>query len=42
MTVQNWSLSMNSGYKQLAGPTIFVISGPNMSSNIIKIYMDEF
>ena len=25
-----------------AGPTIFVISRPNMSSNIIKLYMDGF
>ena len=25
-----------------AGPTIFVISVPNMSSNLIKIYMDGF
>ena len=33
---------MNSGYEQPAGPTFFVISGPNMSSNIIKLYMDEF
>ena len=33
---------MNSGYKQQAGPTVFMISGPNMSSNIIKIYMDRF
>ena len=32
---------MNSGYEQPVGPTIFVISGPNMSSNIIKLYMDE-
>ena len=33
---------MNNGYGQLAGPTIFVISEPNMSSNIIKPYMDGF
>ena len=33
---------MNNGYKQLAGPTVFMISGPNMSSNIIKLYMDRF
>ena len=32
---------MNSGYEQPACPTIFVISGPNMSSNIIKINMNE-
>ena len=30
---------MNSGYEQLVGPTVFVISGPNLSSNIIKIYI---
>ena len=33
---------MNSGYEQPIGPTIFVISGPNMSSNIINMYMDGF
>ena len=33
---------MNSGYEQLVGPTIFMISGPNMSLNIINIYMDGF
>ena len=33
---------MNSGYEQPVGPTIFVIVGPNMSSNIIKLYMDGF
>ena len=33
---------MNSGYEQPSGPTVFVISGPNMSFNIIKIYMDGF
>ena len=33
---------MNSDYEQLAGPTVFMIYGPNMSSNIIKIYMDGF
>ena len=32
---------MNSGYEQPVGPTIFMISGHNMSSNIIKLYMDE-
>ena len=32
---------MNSDYEQLAGPTIFVIYRSNMSSNIIKIYMDR-
>ena len=42
MTVQSWRLPMNSGYEQPAGPTVFVISVPNMSSNIIKIYMDGF
>ena len=33
---------MNSGYEQPAWPTVFVISEPNMSSNIIKLYMDGF
>ena len=33
---------MNSDYEQPAGPTIFVIYGPNMSSKIIKLYMDGF
>ena len=33
---------MNSGYEQPTWHTIFVISGPNMSSNIIKLYMDGF
>ena len=33
---------MNNGYEQPVGPTVFVISGPNMSSNIIKIYMYGF
>ena len=42
MIVRSWRLPMNSGYKQLAGPTVFVISGPNLSSNIIKIYMNGF
>ena len=42
MTVQNWRLLMNSGYKQLVGPTIFMIFGPNMSSNVIKPYIDGF
>ena len=31
---------MNSGYEQPIEPTIFLIFGPNMSSNIIEIYMD--
>ena len=30
---------MNSGYEQPTGPIVFVISGPNMSSNIINIYI---
>ena len=30
---------MSSGYEQPAGPTIFVIYGPNVSSNIINIYI---
>ena len=34
---------MNSEYKQNQQSLLFfVISGPNMSSNIIKIYMDGF
>ena len=33
---------MNSGYEQPAGPTVFMIFGPNLSSNIIKLYMDGF
>ena len=33
---------MNNGYEQLAGSNVFMIYGPNMSYNIIKIYMDEF
>ena len=41
MTVRSWRLPMNSGYEQPAGPIVFV-SGPNMSSNIIKLYMDGF
>ena len=40
MTVQSWRLPINSGYEQQAGPTVFMIFGPNMSSNIIKLYMD--
>ena len=42
MTVRNWRLAMNSGYEQLVGPPVFIISGPNMNSNIIKLYMDGF
>ena len=33
---------MNSGYEQPVGPTVFMISVLNMSSNIIKLYMDGF
>ena len=33
---------MNSGYEQPVGPTIFMIYGPNLSSNIIKLYMNGF
>ena len=33
---------MNSGYEQPTGPTVFVISRPNLISNIIKLYMDGF
>ena len=32
---------MNSGYEQPVRPTVFVIYGPNMSSNIIKLYMEQ-
>ena len=42
MTVRIWRLPMNNGYVQLAGPTVFMISGHNISSNIIKLYMDGF
>ena len=42
MTVRSWRLLINSGYEQPAGPTVFVISGLNMSSNIIKLYMNGF
>ena len=31
---------MNNGYEQPVGPTVFMISGPNMSPNIIKLNMD--
>ena len=34
---------MNSDYEQnQQGLLFFVISGPNMNSNFIKLYMDEF
>ena len=33
---------MNSGYEQPVGPIVFVIYGPNLSSNIIKLYMNGF
>ena len=42
MTIRSLRLPMNSGYEQPAGPTIFVISRPNMSSNIIKLYMIDY
>ena len=42
MTVRSWRLPMNSGYEQPVGPTVFVISRSNMSSNIIKLYIDGF
>ena len=42
MTVRSWWLPMNSGYEQPARPTIFVIYGHNLSSNIITIYLTEF
>ena len=31
---------MNSGYEQPVGPTVFVLSGPNLSYIILKLYMD--
>ena len=40
MIVRNWRLPMNSGYEQPTGPTVFLIFEPNMSSNIIKLYMN--
>ena len=42
MTVRSRRLPMNIDYEQLVGPTIFLIYGPNMSSNIIMLYMDRF
>ena len=33
---------MNSGYEQLVGPTVFIISGPIMSYIIFNLYMDGF
>ena len=42
MTIRSWRLPMNSGYEQPTWPTIFVTSRPNMSPNIIKLYMNEF
>ena len=42
MIVQIWKLPMNNGYKQPVEPTIFVISRPNLSSNIIKLYINGF
>ena len=42
MTVRIWRLPMNSGYERPAGPTIFMISGPTLSSNFINIYMNIF
>ena len=41
MIVRSWRLPMNSEYEQnQQGLLFFMLSGPNMSSNIIKIYMD--
>ena len=42
MTIRSWRLPMNNGYEQPAGPIVFMIFGPNMSFNIIKLYMDGF
>ena len=43
MTVRSWRLPMNSDYEQnQQGLLFFIISGPNMSSNFIKLYMDGF
>ena len=43
MTIRSWRLPMNSDYeKNQQGLLFFVISGTNMSSNVIKIYMDGF
>ena len=42
MTIRSWRLPINSGYEQPIEPTIFMIYGPNMSSNIIKLYMNRF
>ena len=40
MTVRSWRLPMNNGYEQPIGPTVYVLFGPNMSSNIIKLYIN--
>ena len=43
MTVRSWRLPINSDYKHnQQGLLIFIIFGPNMSSNFIKIYIDGF
>ena len=43
MTIQSWRLPMNSDYEQNQQSLLFfVISGPHMSPNIIKVYMDRF
>ena len=43
MTVRSWRLPMNSDYEQnQQGLLFFMIYGPNMSSNFIKLYMDGF
>ena len=43
MIVRSWRLPMNNDFEQNQhGLLFFMISGPNMSSNIIKLYMDGF
>ena len=43
MTIQSWRSPMNSDYEQnQQGLLFFIIFGPNMSSNIINLYMDRF
>ena len=43
MIVRSWRLPMNSGYEQhQQGLMFFVLYGSNMSSNIIKIYINRF
>ena len=43
MTFRSWRLPMNSDYEHnQQGLLFFMISGPNMSSNFINLYMDGF